>query len=133
MLIFCDSVILIYFCDHQGPLQAKAATRLGSLWTAGDEIAVSDLVRLECRVNPMKAKDAARLAVFDTLFTKTGVVKIPMTTTVFDRATVIRADHGFKTMDSINLATAVEGGCHGFLTHDLALKNFPDIPVEILS
>ena len=36
MLIFCDSVILIYFLDHTGPLQVRAANRLAALGAAGD-------------------------------------------------------------------------------------------------
>ena len=57
---------------------------------------------------------------------------MPITTVVFNRATQIRATHGYKTIDSINLAAAAEGGCNLFLTNDTQLSGFPDITVEIL-
>jgi hypothetical protein len=36
MLIYCDSVIFIYFLDHIGPLQVRAANRLAALRAAAD-------------------------------------------------------------------------------------------------
>jgi predicted nucleic acid-binding protein len=132
MLIFCDSVILIYFFDHVGALQVRAANRLAGIRVAGDQVAVSDLVRMECRVVPVRLGDSAKLALFDGFFAQPDVVKAPLTTAVFDRATDIRAHHGFKTIDAINLAAAVEQGCDRFLTNDLQLKSFPDITVELL-
>jgi hypothetical protein len=54
MLIYCDSVILIYYFDHVGTLQTRAANRLAALQTAKDQIVVSDMVRLECRVMPIR-------------------------------------------------------------------------------
>ena len=99
---------------------------------ATDRIVVSDLVHLECRVVPVRVGDGRRLALFDQFFAQTDVEKAPLTTAVFDRATDIRARHGFKTFDAINLAAAVEYGCHRFLTNDAKLARFPDIAVEIL-
>jgi predicted nucleic acid-binding protein len=57
---------------------------------------------------------------------------VPLTTTVYDRATVIRAMYGIKTLDAIHLAAAVEGGCNLFLTNDARLSSFHDLTVEVL-
>jgi predicted nucleic acid-binding protein len=38
-----------------------------------------------------------------------------------------------KPLDSLHLAAAVEHRCTLFLTGDVQLKRFPEIPVEILS
>jgi uncharacterized protein len=132
MLIYCDSVILIYFLDAAGPLQVRAASRFAALRAAGDRIAVSDQVRMECRVGPLRLGDAARLAVFDGFFRQPDVQVLPLTTAVFDRAALVRARHGFQTMDAIHLAASVEQGCDRFLTNDARLSRFPDITVEIL-
>ncbi len=53
MLIYCDSCIPIYFFDHVGPWNVRA-NRLAALAVAGNLIATSDLVRLECRVKTSK-------------------------------------------------------------------------------
>jgi predicted nucleic acid-binding protein len=95
-------------------------------------VAVSDLVRLECRVKPVKTGDAARLAVFDAFFARPDVRIVPITTAVFDRATTVRAAHNFKLGDSLHLAAAVESGCDRFLTNDTRLSAFTGIAVEVL-
>jgi predicted nucleic acid-binding protein len=133
MRVYLDSVIHVYYLDHTGPFQTRAATRLATLHAAGNSVAVSDLVRMECRMHPLRTGDAARLSRFDGFFARPDVEKIPITTAVFDRATQIRAIHGYKTIDAINLAAAVDGGCDRFLTNDLRLKLFPDVSVEILA
>ena len=132
MLVYCDSVILIYYLDHTGTFQARATSRLAVLRAAKDQIAVSDLTRLECRVLPIRLNKTQALADFDAFFALPDVLHVPLTTAVYDRATVIRARYGFKTTDALHLAAAVEAGCGRFLTNDTRLSRFPDIPVEVL-
>jgi predicted nucleic acid-binding protein len=132
MRVYCDSVILIYFFEGTPAFKARATARLGVLGAAGDVLAVSDLVRLECRVQPIRRADAVQLADYDNLFGQPNVERVPITTAVFDRATVIRAAHNFKLADALHLASAVEAGCDRFLTNDARLSAFTDIPVEVL-
>lgn len=132
MLIYCDSVILIYFLDSIGPFNVRAAARMAAIQAAGDTAAFSDLTRLECRVKPLKLAAATTLADFDAFFARPDVRFIPITTAVFDRATLIRATHSFKLADSLHLAAAVEAGCDSFLTNETRLSAFTDIPVEVL-
>lgn len=96
MLIYLDSAILIYYLDGVGSFQARAAHRLAALRAAGDQVAVSDLTRLECRVKPIQLGDTLRLSKFDGFFRLSRVRMTPLTTTVYDRATVIRTTHGIK-------------------------------------
>ncbi len=133
VLIYLDSVIVIYFLDANDQFHQQAAKRLAALRAAGDEIAVSDMTRLECRVQPIHLGDQQRLAIFDNFFLLSDVKHVPLTTAVYDRATDIRAQFAFKTPDAIHLAAAVEAGCGAFLTHDARLARFAGIPVEILS
>ena len=132
MLIYLDSAILIYYLDGIGPFQARAANRLTTLRAAGDQVAVSDLTRLECRVKPLQLGDTLRLSKFDGFFSLPDVGIVLITTAVYDRATVIRATHGIKTLDAIHLAAAVEGGCTVFLTNDTRLRSFHDLTIEVL-
>lgn len=132
MRIYSDSVIPIYYLEGTPRFKARATARLGTLWAAGDTLVISDLVRLECRMLPIRLGDAVRLADYDNLFAQPNVTLVPITTAVFDRATAIRATLNFKLADSLHLAAAVEAGCDGFLTNDGRLSAFTDIPVEIL-
>src|SRR5579884_235376 len=133
MQVYCDSCILAYFYDHTGPFNLRAATRLTALAAAGDRLAVSDLVRLECRITPVRAGDRAKLAVFDAFFGRPDVRAVPITTPVFARATLIWATHRFKLADSLHLAAAAEAGCDLFLTNDTRLSAFTDVAVEVLA
>ena len=111
MLIYCDSVVLIYWLDHAGPLQLRAEARVAFLQRARDQMAVSDLTRLECRVGPLKRRDAAALREFDDFFNQPGIFRVPLTAAVFDRAAQLRAAWGFKTPDALHLAAAIQAGC----------------------
>jgi predicted nucleic acid-binding protein len=132
MLLYCDSVILIYFLENTGPLNARAVNWLAGFEAAGDHVAISDLTRLECRVKPLQLKNTVALRLFDQYFQQANVRCVPLTTAVFDRATGIRADGGFQTTDALHLAAAVEARCDRFLTNDTRLARFSDIPVEIM-
>jgi len=132
MIHYIDSVILIYYYDHVGSFQARAIQWLSAVMAAGDQIAISDLVRMECRVGPLRSGDGPRLAIFDGFFARPDVRVVPITPAVFDRAASIRAQYRFKTPDSIHLAAAVEAGCDRFLTHDNRLGQYPGIVVEVL-
>jgi predicted nucleic acid-binding protein len=105
---------------------------MAAMQGAGDTVAFSDLTRLECWVKPLKLGAATTLADLDAFFIRPDVRLVPITTAVFDRATVIRATHNFKLGDSLHLAAAVEAGCDRFLTNDTRLSAFADIPVEVL-
>ena len=130
MRIYCDSVVSIYYLEGAPPLKTRATARLASLWAAGDTVVISDLVRLECRMQPISFGDAVALAHYDSLFAQAGVERVPINTAVFDRATVLRAN--FKLGDSLHLAAAIESGCDRFLTNDTRLSTFTGIPVEVL-
>jgi predicted nucleic acid-binding protein len=122
----------MYFFDHTGPFNVRAAAHLASFAVAKDRLAISDLVRLEYRVKPLKTGDTVKLTLFDVFCARPDVQVVPITTAVFDRATVIRATHNFKLGDSLHLAAAVESGCDRFLTNDTRLSTFSGIPVEVL-
>jgi predicted nucleic acid-binding protein len=132
MRYYIDTMILIYFLEQTGHFHTRAASRLAILLAAGDEMAVSDLVRMECRVGPLRSGNRSTLGIFDVFFARPDIQIIPATPAVFDQAAQIRASYGFKTPDSIHLAAAVESGCDRFLTHDARLSRFTGITVEIM-
>jgi predicted nucleic acid-binding protein len=132
MRVYCDSVILIYFLEGTPPFKALATARLATMAAGGDILAVSDLVRLECRMQPIRLRNAVQLAEYDNLFVQPNVECVPITTAVFDRATNIRAAHNFRLADSLHLAAAAAAGCDRFLTNDARLSAFTTIPVEVL-
>ena len=132
MLIYCDSVILIYWLDQVGPFHLRAENRMQILRNAGDRIAISDLTRLECRVGALKRKDPVALAAFDSFFARPEVQIVPLTAAVFDRAAHLRADFGFRTPDALHLAAALEAACDRLLTNDTRLSKCTSMTIEVL-
>src|SRR5438093_351253 len=65
----------------------------------GDQIAVTDLTRLECRVKPMAVGDAFKLGTFDAFFGRPDIRLVALDRAVYDQATALRATHRFKLGD----------------------------------
>jgi uncharacterized protein len=133
LIVFLDTSVVIYFIEQPSIWGPKATARIAASLTLGERLAVSDLVRMECQVGPLKTSDALRLSKFVTFFAAPDMQVLPITATVCDRAARIRAAHNFKPLDSLHLAAAVEHSCGLFLTNDAQLARFPDIRVEVLT
>ena len=128
--IYLDSAPLIYLVENIAPYASTLATRL----SASDTTQVcSELSRLECRVKPIRDREAALLTAFDSYFS--GIISevLPLTRPVLDLATELRARYGFKTPDAIHLAAAINGGCDLFLTNDYHLEQCAEIAVEVVA
>jgi predicted nucleic acid-binding protein len=129
---YLDTNIVIYAVENPVVFGTKALTRLQQGLGSGERFAVSELTRLECCSYPLRKADFVLLRLYDGFFLRPDISILPFGTNVFRRATVIKAAHGFGTVDSLHLAVAVECGCQVFLTHDLRLATFPDLLVEAL-
>ncbi len=130
MLIYLDTVIVIYAIEGAPALMARADSRLLAARSAGDILATSDLTRLECLIQPLRAKDVSLQSVFMRYLATTTV--LGLSPEVCDRAAEIRATYNYSVADALHLAAAMLGNCDRFLTNDAALAGFPDIAVEIL-
>ena len=132
MSVFLDTNTTIYFVEQTPGWGAKVTTRISGCRAAGESLAVSDLVRRECMVGPLKQNDQKRLADFTSFFAAPDMAVLPITPAVCDRAALIRAQYGFKPLDCLHLAAAVEHRCVRFLTNDAPLQKFRDIAVELI-
>jgi len=88
---------------------------------------------LEVRVLPVRTQNQRLLEHYEFLFHRSGLQVLAITPHVIERATAIRASHGFRTPDSIHLATALVAGADAFLTGDRALAKCPGLNVEIVT
>jgi len=130
--VFLDTNIVVYLIERAPDIGPAAAAHVEVLLSQGERLVVSDLVRRECRVRPLRLGDAVTLAAYDGYFGSEDVEVVPITPAVCDRAATIRARDRFRPMDALHLAAAIEHGCGRFLTHDSRLGAFPDIAVELL-
>jgi predicted nucleic acid-binding protein len=127
--IYLDSAPVIYSVEQIAPYAAVVDARLSA---PGVVRVASDLTRVECRVKPLRRNDTNLLQEFDDFFAGAVAEIVALSTAVMDRATAIRAAHGFKTPDAIHLAAAVLSSCDVFLTNDHRLSAFPGLTIEVV-
>ena len=132
MMVYLNANFVIYFIEMNPVWGPKVAAHLTALLANGDQLAVSDLTRLECQVGPLLTGNTVLLSKFTTFFQSPDVRVLPLTAAVCDRAAALRAKYRFKTPDAMHLAAAIEHGCDRFLTNDIKLKSCTEITVEVL-
>ena len=133
MILFLDTNVVIYAVETPLVFGPKANARLALARTAGDAFMISDLVRMEAMVGPLKHGNATQSREYEQFFASSDMTVVSITAAVCDRAARIRAAHNFKSMDALQLAAAVEHGAHVFLTADARLHSFTGITVEVLN
>jgi len=120
MRIYLDSCIVIYIVEGPESLQDLVESALTDIYEDEDfvELCVSPLVRLECRVAPIRDGDQSLLADLDEFFASEGVVSLPISEPTFDVATTLRAENRLKTPDALHLAVALDNECDELWTND---------------
>jgi len=111
--IYLDSCVIIYLegSDFYSQTVSKAIDNEDD-----PRFCISDLVRMECRIGPLKRRDVGVLAEFDASFE--DLTSLPITRNTFDRAAELCARYRLKTPDAIHLAVALLNGCDEFWTND---------------
>jgi len=66
------------------------------------------------------------------LLSSNGLVTYEISHAISERAALLRAKHGLKTPDAIQLATATHHKADYFLTNDPALKKVKGVKVLVL-
>lgn len=127
--IYLDTAPVIYAVEQVAPFASQVDKRLSE---KDSTLITSDLTRLECRVKPMRDDDLDLLNDYDDFFAQIIAEIVPVSRQILDRATLIRAQYGFRTPDAIHLATALASNCEVFLTNDHRLDRFSEILVEIV-
>jgi hypothetical protein len=131
--LYLDANALIYGVEGPGHVRAQVLDWVDRCEATIDGVAVtSDLSRLECRVKPMRAGDLDALARFDSVFGAGNLLVVDVTPRVVERATQIRAQHGFRTPRCPPPRHGGSGARRRILTSDQRLRRFPDLSVTEL-
>lgn len=92
------------------------------------DIVVSDLVRMESRILPIRTNNAYLLNEFDAFFRTNLPVRMPAR--AFEQATELRANHGLPALDALHLGCAVVRHCEEFWTNDHRLDRLT-LPIRV--
>jgi predicted nucleic acid-binding protein len=118
---------VIYAFEYSTAVRTSVIERVVQACLApGGMVVTSRLTRLECRVKPLRNRDAVLLAHYDSFFSLAKLGLVEVSADVLEAATQLRADHAFKSPDAIHLASALYVGASHFLTGVLALHAAQD-------
>lgn len=96
-------------------------------------IVTSLVTLLEVLIHPLRRgrTDLAR-EYRDILLRSSGLTTVPLNEVIAEEAARLRAIHGLKTPDAVQLATATTGGASWFLTNDEDLPSLPGITLLVV-
>jgi predicted nucleic acid-binding protein len=115
--IYLDSCIVIYLIE--GSPQNRTAVEAVFQARPPTATVISDLVRLECRVGPLRTGDRTLLQRFEDFFESARIVSL--SPAVCDLAAELRAQYRLKTPDALHAAAAIFHGWNEFWTNDRRL------------
>jgi uncharacterized protein len=133
MRLYLDANVFIYGVEGPAAVREQVFSWIDRFEGTPDGAGITSRIsRMECRVRPLRSADHALLARFEAVLEAANLLLIDVTPEVIERATEIRAQHGFRPPDALHLATALLERADAFLTSDKKLARFGGLPVEIL-
>lgn len=133
MRLYLDASAIIYGIEGAPALRNILIARLAHAEEMeGGIVFTSRLSRLECRVKPLRDRDAELLKKYDEFFTRGRLAVVEISAPIVEKATELRAGYGFKTPDAIHLATAIAQQADLFITGDAALTRCVELTVDVL-
>jgi predicted nucleic acid-binding protein len=125
-----DTAILIYWIEDHEHFAPLLADLFGEADRGARTVVTSALTLLEVLVGPLRAGETALAETYEAALTGgPGIRLVPVDLSVLRSAARLRADHGLRTPDAIQLAAAREGSATCFLTHDRRLRSIPGLQV----
>jgi len=97
-------------------------------------VVTSTLTLTEVLVHPMRHGDHELADQYRRILLHANqVTTAPVSEMIADEAAQLRARHGLRTPDAIQLATAIRAGASSFLTNDIRLPSLPSLKMLVLN
>ena len=129
-LVAVDTAPFVYLIEEH-PRYLPAISPLFDEVAAGvRDIVTSALTLLEVLVVPLRAGDRGLAARYEALLTRSrGLRLVEIDRNQLLAAALLRARHGLRTPDALQLAAAASAGCSVFVTNDRRLPSLPGLRV----
>lgn len=126
--VFLDTAPIIYFLDDDVNFGEKARSILEEILESGKEIVTSVITCTEYLTFPYRNNNREKIKAFFEFISECDISLCPVDVMIAEKASIIRAEFkNFKTMDTLQLASACIQGCDLILTNDKQLKQFEEI------
>jgi predicted nucleic acid-binding protein len=117
-----DTCLFIYFIEEDRRFLPLIEPLFADVAAGKRQIVTSALTLLEVLVVPYRARNAQIAERYEELLTRSrGISMIELSRDQLRFAAQLRAVHGVKTPDSLQLAAAISRGCIAFVTNDRRL------------
>lgn len=131
--VFIDTAPFIYFIEKHSTYLKTLRPVFAGINSGEIEAMTSSITLLEVLVHPLKFGDEQLADKYrQILLYSEGLTTYEITNEISEKAASLRAKHGIKTPDAIQLAAGLIYGADYFLTNDPELKNVDGITVLIL-
>jgi len=131
--LFLDTAPLIYFIEKNRRYHDIIKPVISQIDAFETEGLSSTITLLEVLVRPLRDGNKKLANKYKAiLLSSNGLVTHEISHAISERAAILRAKHGLKTPDAIQLATATHHKADYFLTNDSALKKVKGMRVLVL-
>jgi predicted nucleic acid-binding protein len=98
------------------------------------QVVTSTLTLAEVLVHPLRHGDRKLADHYRRILLHANqITTVPVSDAIAEEAAQLRASHGFRTPDAIQLATAVHAGASSFLTNDTRFSSVASLAVLVLN
>ena len=125
-----DTAIFIYFIEEHPTYLPLIAPLFNDVHDGRRELVTSAITLLEVLVVPYRANDIQLAEQYEAILSRSrGLTLVEMNRSQLRMAAQIRAVHGVRTPDALQLAAAHSEKCSVFLTNDRRLPSLPGLRV----
>jgi len=133
-LVFVDTAPFIYFFEKHTAYYKYLEKFFNQVYDKNAQIITSIITFIEITTLPARQGNHRLVKKYRDYFTNAQNISLfPLDLIVAEQAVKIRAEHGLKTPDAIQLGTAQTSGADYILTNDNAWKKFTDQPVILVN
>ena len=140
MIAFLDASAVIYAVEGCPEWSEALKQQLRQLAMAdqasagGLQLAISRLSWLECRVGPLRRRDAKALARFDAFFLHPDLEWVELSPAVVELATLLRAELNLRTPDALQAASCLQLGADAVMvTGDAGFQRVPTLRLALVN
>jgi predicted nucleic acid-binding protein len=132
-IVGLDTAPLIYFIERHAPYYPLVEPFFAAVERGEVEVVTSTLTLTEVLVHPYRQGNRALVREYcEILLHARNVNIIPVSPEIASEAARLRAMHGIRTPDAIQLATAQASRAGAFLTNDEVLEKAAGLQVLVL-
>jgi predicted nucleic acid-binding protein len=128
-----DTAPLIYFIERHPKYLPLVRPFFEAMQSGEIRVVTSTLTLTEVLIHPYRRGDRALAGEYsDILLNAPNLTMLPVSPEIADHAARLRAAHGMKTPDSIQLAAALAANATAFLTNDTAIETIHGLEILVL-